>query len=243
MKKLTQKEAEKLCNQFGIKLLSQYIDSRTPCICQCVCGNKKWKVRIHRIKCGDVKYCIKCRGKRLTTSRSKAQKKLSKYNVKIVDQYIDASTPVNLQCPKCGNRKWKVPPKKVWIGHSTTCCSRKICDVPQWYISRMKYGAIHGRSRRLEFEVDRKYLVKLFYQQKGKCALTNIQLSFGTRAMDKDGRTASLDRVDSSKGYIRGNVQWVHKDINKMKQELNQDRFIEMCRLVIYNKERKNGLS
>jgi hypothetical protein len=44
-----------------------------------------------------------------------------------------------------------------------------------------------------------------------------------------------LDRVDSSKGYIEGNVQWVHKTINLMKQSFNQKEFIHFCKLVANN--------
>lgn len=45
--------------------------------------------------------------------------------------------------------------------------------------------------------------------------------------------SASLDRIDSSKGYEQGNVQWVHKDINNMKQSFSQDKFIDWCKKVV----------
>jgi hypothetical protein len=44
--------------------------------------------------------------------------------------------------------------------------------------------------------------------------------------------TASVDRIDSSKDYVEGNVQWLHKDINRMKWDLDTDKFIELCKLV-----------
>ena len=44
--------------------------------------------------------------------------------------------------------------------------------------------------------------------------------------------TASLDRIDSSLGYVKNNVQWVHKDINKMKQELNENYFKNLCKII-----------
>ena len=44
--------------------------------------------------------------------------------------------------------------------------------------------------------------------------------------------TYSIDRIDSSKGYIVGNVQWIHKTINQMKWNSSQEEFIEFCKAV-----------
>jgi len=38
-----------------------------------------------------------------------------------------------------------------------------------------------------------------------------------------------LDRIDSKLGYVRGNVQWIHKDLQTMKWDLPEDRFIRLC--------------
>ena len=50
--------------------------------------------------------------------------------------------------------------------------------------------------------------------------------------MKVNKNTASLDRIDSSKGYVEGNVQWVHKMINMSKQQYSQEEFIDMCKAV-----------
>lgn len=71
----------------------------------------------------------------------------------------------------------------------------------------------------------------LFLKQNRKCALSGIELQFPKRSKDKSW-TASLDRIDSSKGYILSNVQWVHKDINIMKNKFDNQYFIEMCKRV-----------
>jgi len=98
------------------------------------------------------------------------------------------------------------------------------------YITEIKKGAV---SRGLKYDVSKEYLYGLFVFQNERCALSGIQLSLefcrGKR------QTASLDRIDSSKGYVEGNVQWVHKDVNKMKQDLPQNTFLNWCKLIEEN--------
>lgn len=44
--------------------------------------------------------------------------------------------------------------------------------------------------------------------------------------------TASLDRIDSSKGYEVGNIQWVHTMVNMSKNKYPQHEFVRMCTAV-----------
>lgn len=65
-----------------------------------------------------------------------------------------------------------------------------------------------------------------FIRQKGLCSLTNLPISF-------DGTyKASIDRIDSKKGYQVDNVQWVYSTINTMKHVISNKRFVELCILV-----------
>lgn len=84
--------------------------------------------------------------------------------------------------------------------------------------------------RKLPYTLSKKYLWNLFKRQKGLCQLSGIPLYFGK--VRSSEITASLDRIDSTKGYIRGNVQWVHKDINKIKQNFDDEYFIALCKKV-----------
>lgn len=85
----------------------------------------------------------------------------------------------------------------------------------------------NAKIRNLEFNLTIKYIWILFLKQNRKCILSNIELEFGSNG--KEETTASLDRIDSSKGYVENNVQWVHKDINFMKQDFNEEYFIDLC--------------
>jgi hypothetical protein len=93
----------------------------------------------------------------------------------------------------------------------------------------------HAVARNLEFAITKDYVWKLYIEQKMKCKLTSIPIYIAINNVDHIKHrktTASLDRIDSNKGYIVGNVQWVTKPINRMKFNLPQDQFIELCKLV-----------
>lgn len=102
-------------------------------------------------------------------------------------------------------------------------------ELSKTYLSSIENGAI---SRNLDFKVTPEFLWNLFLQQNKKCALTGLEIKLGSRIKQQ---TASLDRIDSNKGYTEDNVQWVHKDINIMKSKYGQDYFIQMCKLVSSN--------
>lgn len=100
------------------------------------------------------------------------------------------------------------------------------------YFNRMKSRAIEERN--LDFSISIEYTWNLFLKQNRKCALSGIDLMFNQSIKDTTG-TASLDRIEPSQGYIEGNVQWVHKEINEMKWDKTQTDFIDFCRLVANN--------
>jgi hypothetical protein len=92
---------------------------------------------------------------------------------------------------------------------------------------------ISARRRSIVFDVSIDYCWSLYVKQQGRCALSGAKLSFGSRKW-KDDITASLDRRDSDKPYMPGNVQWVHKNVNIMKGALDEERFVELCVLVTH---------
>lgn len=94
--------------------------------------------------------------------------------------------------------------------------------------STVKRGAI---TRNLEFTITKNYVWNLFIKQNRRCIFSGIELKFSTKINLFDGN-ASLDRIDSTKGYIEGNVQWVDKRINIMKQNMTDNEFIEICKMI-----------
>lgn len=130
-------------------------------------------------------------------------------------------------------------------GNTQHCgCGRpKSSAHPQWtgvgdmsgnfwnHIVRGANGQKTKSRRKVPLTITKEEAWNLFILQDRKCALSGIILKFPNGCKDKSF-TASLDRIDSSKGYENGNVQWVHKDINIMKNKFENQYFINMCKRI-----------
>ncbi len=90
-----------------------------------------------------------------------------------------------------------------------------------------------AKSRGLSLTITIDDVWKLFLKQKRKCALTGWDICFG-----KDSRhtTASIDRIDSNKGYDKSNIQLLHKTVNRNKLDTDERYFYEMCKAVYLNR-------
>lgn len=124
--------------------------------------------------------------------------------------------------PNCGCISKIIRKEKFWTGYK---------EISGSYVNSLKSRA---KKANLVYKLSNKYLWALYLKQNKKCALSGIELIFqrNYQNINKKLQTASLDRIDSSKGYIKGNVQWVHKRINEMKKNDSDANFIDWCRLV-----------
>lgn len=132
-------------------------------------------------------------------------------------------------------------------GNTKSCgCDRPIgCTHKQWngvgemsgefwnsHIVRSASGE-KGR-RKIDLTLTKQEAWNLFLRQNRLCALSGVPLEFPKKYKDKSW-TASLDRIDSDKGYTLDNTQWVHKDINMMKNKFDNQYFIKVCKLIAQN--------
>ena len=97
-------------------------------------------------------------------------------------------------------------------------------------IIRSALGIKSGR-KRLDIDISKQYIQRLYFEQGKKCAISGVDITLGN--------DASLDRIDSALGYIKENVQWVHKDINIMKGTYSEEYFIEVCKNVCNFKDNR----
>jgi len=94
-----------------------------------------------------------------------------------------------------------------------------------WYNSFQK-SAI---SRGLEWELTVEFVDAMYELQERKCALSGLEIGWSEKHWD---HSASIDRIDNSRGYFPDNVQLVHKEVNMMRGSLEPERFVELCQLI-----------
>lgn len=149
----------------------------------------------------------------------------------------------NWKCKcECGNETI-VPTSRLKIGRCKSCgCYRKRRKNHRWTgycdISGTRISDIRCRAKRknIEFNLDAKFLWELFIYQNKKCAISGVDLFIDNNA--------SLDRIDSSLGYTKDNVQWVSITVNKMKLDFGLNYFIKTCEIITnFQKGDKNAMA
>jgi len=76
-----------------------------------------------------------------------------------------------------------------------------------------------GRRRELAHNITYEYIKELYEEAGGKCAVTGLQMQHVWNNL----YSISCDRIDSSQGYIHGNVQLVCKWVNLAKNTHSND--------------------
>ena len=88
---------------------------------------------------------------------------------------------------------------------------------------RISLAKSRSRINNLEFSLTAEYLESI-YPEDSMCPLLNIQLNWDSDS--KHPSTPSLDRIDNSKGYIKGNVQWVSWRANNRMRDATPEELL-----------------
>jgi len=101
----------------------------------------------------------------------------------------------------------------------------------RWLFAKTRRGRTHGRRSNFKWGVSLDFLCGLWEDQKGKCALSGLPMTMQRYRLDG----ASIDRIDSTKGYVPGNIQLVCKAINLAKNKNTNEEmmaFIKALRAI-----------
>lgn len=217
-------------------------------LCQCSCGYERIFTTSY-LNSGKPTSCLNCRN---IFSEKTEQEIIKEYLNKkvgdfIVTKYLGKNKYKSRQwlCKcKCGNER--IFRTSMLSGNGSvkaTQCKKcyneevelnnRIEYVPDRFWYKLLYNI---KRRKLDNNITKNYINEIYIKQNKKCIFTGKKLYFTKLRTNYYRYTnASLDRIDSSIGYVENNVQWVLKDINMMKQKLLPEDFIALCKLVAEN--------
>jgi hypothetical protein len=98
-------------------------------------------------------------------------------------------------------------------------------------VTRMKYT----KRKEMFCDLDLSYLKSLWDKQNGICPYTGIKMILYPTPQQKRTKNAiqaSLDRIDSSKGYIKGNVEFVCLAINYAKNGFSKQEMLDFLSIL-----------
>jgi hypothetical protein len=154
-------------------------------------------------------------------------------------------------CSSCGQTKSveffsKASPSKCLVCYggldksskfSSAWWREKFSEEELQVFSKLKLLCTKAKLRQQDFDldIDWEYLFDIWVEQDGKCAYSGVPLSIEAN----HPFTISLDRKDSSVGYQKGNLQLLAWSVNKMKQDLPEDLFLDLCFKITDNLSKK----
>ena len=194
------------------------------------CHIHKQLVSFHRLKQGKYgrhSHCKECR--------------------KLNRQELNYKRPIGelikcLQCKEIKSQSLFYKNKMSSLGVQPYCIS---CHKEKIYESQSKLTGyitkIYNRLRRVDNNsiITKDELMKLYYKQDGKCALTNELMTYYsgpvlTETKYESKYNIAIDKIQPSGDYTIDNIQLIGLMIQQMKSKtsMNNEQFIELCKLI-----------
>ena len=130
-------------------------------------------------------------------------------------------------CKVCTNHQNNVVQKETKAKWAARTHQNRRRERPQEHLHRMAKS--RAKKRGLEFSIEPSDIHIPEY-----CPYLGVRLSIDT--LDT---SPSLDRIDSSKGYIKGNIQVISTRANKLKSDATEEQLLAFARgiLEVHSKE------
>jgi len=104
--------------------------------------------------------------------------------------------------------------------------------------TKFRYHFRNVKKRDKDVSISLEDLKDIWDRQDGICPYLKIKLILsGYSKIEKNPiYSASIDRIDSAKGYTKDNIQWVSRSMNLMKNTMTSEQVFEILKLIKENK-------
>lgn len=95
------------------------------------------------------------------------------------------------------------------------------------FLSQLFYNAkTRSEKKNIEFDLTKEFLEELLDFSEMKCSVTGLEMNLECHSRKKANPfKCSIDRIDSSKGYLQDNVRFVCWAVNQMKADRTDEEF------------------
>ena len=135
--------------------------------------------------------------------------------------YLESDT--HRECTKC--RVIFEKTSKMTLCKSCNC-SRVKCMTPQWKMWQRAKQRAKARGQVFSLDVEDIVIPDV-------CPATGIRLNMNSGKSGAYKNSPSLDRVDNSKGYVKGNVQVLSQCANAMKGAASEEELVRFAEWVL----------
>ncbi len=136
-------------------------------------------------------------------------------------------------CKAATHKTWRASTGKQYMNPKRVGLLKGVADKDKKLVSIIRLRLRDAKERirkynQIESNIDVDFLLQLYKNQGGKCAYLGTRLSLEK----KQNKSISLDKIEPSLGYIKGNVQWVCWVVNRAKGDMTNEHFFAMCQRV-----------
>ncbi len=166
-------------------------------------------------------------------ARFKPNQRIGSWKILESTVYMDEKSRSFIKCQcDCGNEEF-VAAHHLAKGQTTRCesCNYELRNTnqnPNWRGSgfvpktMINYLSSSAAARNVPFNINTEYANTLYMSSSATCALSGQPISIANN-------TAKLVAVDPAKGYVYGNVEWVHSSLAPSLKNTPTNKFIAMC--------------
>ena len=209
---------------------------------KCQICNKEQDLALSEIKNRPKQHCQYCRGTKLYADPKVGEEYK---NWKIIEgKYKEKGFwYFNCKCLKCGHtqyvRKDQILVRskkcdnckyKAKIEESKHKLHKEKIRRNKPFLTMFNHVCSEAGKRSIVVTITPEYLKEIYEKQNHRCAITGDYLP--------DIRKASVDRIDSTKPYEKGNIQIVTKQANISKHIMTMKQLYEFCKKVFVNAHR-----